>query len=115
MNSVTVPLPPSVNRAFRNVAKRGRVKTQVYNDWLTEAGWEVRRAYPTKVKGPCRVSFVFGKPDKRKRDLDNLLKASIDLLVRHQLIEDDSLIQELNAEWDVSGEVKGAVLSWEAA
>jgi Holliday junction resolvase RusA-like endonuclease len=45
------------------------------------------------------MEFVFGPPDKRKRDLDNLLKAPIDLLVEHGVIDDDRNVVSLGASW----------------
>lgn len=112
---LTVPLPPSVNAAYRNVPGKGRVKTKAYRSWLAEAGWETVRQRPVGVKGRVRVRVVFGKPDKRKRDLDNLLKCVFDLLTKYGLIEDDSMVVKLEAEWDESGRTTGAVIEWSAA
>ncbi len=50
-------------------------------------------------KTPVSVSYRFGQPNKKRRDLDNLLKAPNDLLVEHGIIEDDSLIHRISAEW----------------
>ncbi len=53
---------------------------------------------------PVRISYRFGQPDKRRRDLDNLFKCCNDLLVAHSIIEDDSLIHRIAGEWaDISG------------
>lgn len=114
-HTLSVPLPPSVNAAYRNVPGKGRVKTKAYTSWLHQAGWETVRQKPVGVKGRVRVRVVFGKPDKRKRDLDNLLKCVFDLLTRYDLIEDDSMVVKLEAEWDESGRTKGAVIEWSKA
>jgi Holliday junction resolvase RusA-like endonuclease len=48
-----------------------------------------------------KVSFTLlaRKPDNRRRDLDNLCKASQDLLVRHGILIDDSHIVRTSSEW----------------
>lgn len=43
------------------------------------------------------------RPDKRRRDLDNLLKATSDLLVRMRVIEDDNFCRAIVAEWADAG------------
>lgn len=100
--TVTLPIPPSVNHAYWNAPRRGRVKTKAYREWRKEAGWEINIQKPGKVLGlvviDYRVSPVFHV--KRKRDLDNFLKPLSDALVDLGLIEDDSLIIDLRIRWD---------------
>lgn len=44
------------------------------------------------------------RPDKRHRDLDNLLKSSSDLLQHIGIVENDSLCQQISARWVSAGE-----------
>ena len=37
---------------------------------------------------------------ERRRDLDNLNKALVDLVVEHRVIEDDALVASIEARWD---------------
>ena len=99
MSTFTLPMPPSTNNLFVNRSKGGRFPSQKYADWIQEAGWELKRQRPAKVAGKVAVLFEFGKPDKRKRDLDNRLKAPLDLLVEHGVIEadDDSIVVDVRA------------------
>ncbi len=46
------------------------------------------------------LTLSIGRPDRRKRDLDNLLKGPIDLLVSFGVLADDQLIDRLTARWD---------------
>ncbi len=62
MIRITLPLPPSVNALYRNVAKRGRVKTERYNTWLQAAGWALKEQKPGKVEGPYCLWLYCGKP-----------------------------------------------------
>lgn len=99
---VTLPFPPSTNNLFINTS-RGRIRSSKYDQWATEAGWELLRQRPAKVIGPVSLTFEFqaGK-DKRKRDITNLLKAPEDLLVKHGIIEadDNTIVQSISANWN---------------
>ena len=48
------------------------------------------------MKGPLRVSVVFSFKDKRRRDVDNYLKSTLDCLTG-VIYDDDSQITELHA------------------
>ena len=45
------------------------------------------------------ASIAAGRPDRRKRDADNIPKAVCDLLVTHQVIRDDNLVRTLTTTW----------------
>ena len=87
-----IPYPPSVNALFANHRTAGRFKTSHYKEWITETGWQLKKQKVEKVTGPVAVSYFVHKPDRRPRDLSNLLKALDDVLVTFNLIEDDSMI-----------------------
>jgi crossover junction endodeoxyribonuclease RusA len=46
-----------------------------------------------------KVEIEAWRPDKRKRDLDNLLKAVLDSLAHAGVFEDDSQIVDLRIYW----------------
>ena len=107
---LTLPFPPPVNGLYRNTKDRGgRAKTAKYKAWQFDAGASLaiqRRSHVGgRVAGPVHLAFVFGRPDKRKRDLDNLLKAPIDLLVAQGVIDDDRDVHCIVARW--SDEIEG--------
>ena len=95
-------LPPSTNALFAN-KPGGRFKTTAYKDWLSAAGWELKAQRPGHVAGPYAITMTFGRVNRRS-DLDNLIKASQDLLVAHGVVEDDRYAQRIVAEW---GQVEG--------
>lgn len=99
MIRIIVPIPPGVNNLFATVGKR-RVKSKRYRDWR-EAAWAsvMQQTRPEAIRGPFVASFLVTRPDKRKRDLDGLLKAPLDLLVDLGLIDDDSLAENLSIGW----------------
>ena len=47
-----------------------------------------------------RIAVSGGRPDRRRRDIDNIGKALLDLLVAHQVIEEDSRVVSLDSIWD---------------
>ncbi len=83
-----LPFPPSLNGLFNNT-RRGRAKTKAYDAWINAAGMGLMIQRPHKHEGAVSISIVANPPNSRKRDLDNLLKPVLDLLVRHQVIQDD--------------------------
>jgi crossover junction endodeoxyribonuclease RusA len=92
--------PPSTNNLWIPVKGRGLVKTKEYRAWQDANAWIIRQQIGlVKIDGPFEVRFAFQRPDRRKRDLDNLLKASLDCIVNARVVHDDHLCQKLTAEW----------------
>ena len=98
--SLVLPYPVSVNAAYRNVAKRGRVKSKAYTAWEGAAAWEARAQAKGRIEGPYAFHMKVQRPDRRARDLGNLEKVTHDLCVSLGLVEDDSLCQRIVLEWD---------------
>lgn len=97
--SLDVAIPPSVNRLWR-YNKRGHVyRTAAYEDWIAEAGWELRTQRAKPVSSPVRIVLRAGLPE-RPRDLDNVGKAALDLLQTHGLIRNDIDVVHLTMRWD---------------
>lgn len=100
---IELPFPPSTNGLFVNGSK-GRFRSQQYEDWIMEAGWELARQRPAKVAGPVVLFFHFqdNRKPKRPRDVTNLIKAPEDLLVKHGIIEadDNTIVRGVEAYWD---------------
>ncbi len=92
---IVLPWPPSVNRYWRNIGTRAII---------SRAGREYQQSVELAVliaggrrnmAGVLSVSILAYPPDKRRRDLDNLLKAPLDALAKSGVYEDDSQIDEL--------------------
>lgn len=101
--SFDLPMPPSVNKLFTNVAGIGRVKTRAYKSWINEAGWMLvtqrnQHGRHKRLDGPVSVTVSAYRGGK-SRDLDNILKALLDLLKHTQTIKDDSQVVEIHARW----------------
>ena len=52
-----------------------------------------------RITGDLKVTIEAFRPDERRRDLDNLLKSTLDALAHAGLYEDDSQIRDLRIYW----------------
>ena len=85
----TLPTPPSTNKLTGNKkGGKGRYKLDEYKSWIAEAGWELKLQKVKPVAPP--ISFVMFVEYNPRRDLDNYMKAVLDLLVSHQIIPADN-------------------------
>jgi len=96
---LTIPYPVPAHACFRNLTGKGRVKTSRYRTWIRAAGNEVMAQRREHFDGDVTLSLIAKRPDKRRRDLDNLLKASQDLMVHCGILDDDQQIIKVSAEW----------------
>jgi crossover junction endodeoxyribonuclease RusA len=100
--TLSLPWPPSVNRYWRSPNK-GRLAGRTLLSAEARAYREAAAFAILRGEGTCvrtfttrlAVSIVACPPDRRKRDLDNLLKPLLDALAHNLVIEDDSLIDDL--------------------
>ena len=95
-----LPFPPSVNGLFAtDFRTRRRFATKRYQAWQTQAGVALLQQPHARLTGKVKVTYALGRPDKRKRDAFNYEKAISDLLVRHEIIQDDSDIDDGRIYW----------------
>jgi crossover junction endodeoxyribonuclease RusA len=105
---ITLPWPPSVNTYWRNF--NGRVlisaKGREYRKAVADQVWIQRAA--KHIDYAVKVEIKAYRPDRRRRDLDNLLKALLDSMTHAGVMEDDALIEDLRVYWadEVGGMVK---------
>ena len=108
MIELTLPWPPTVNTYWRMYQNRMII---------SEAGRKYRTAVAEQVllqargkmtMGPVKVTIEAWRPDNRRRDLDNLLKAVLDSLGHAGIYIDDSLIVDLRIYWakEIAGMLK---------
>lgn len=98
MIRLELPWPPSMNQMWRNVNGRtvlcapGRRYRKLVADvcLLARAG--------KQLSGRVQVDIVAYPPDRRQRDLDNMLKAPLDALTHAGVWLDDSQIDRLLIE-----------------
>ena len=93
---LVLPYPPTVNTYWR---RRGSTY------FISEEGKRYRRAVALIVRqqrlklslsGRLAIKVIAEPPDKRRRDLDNILKAPLDALTHAGLLMDDEQFDEIN-------------------
>ena len=97
-----LPFPPTVNNLFvNNPRTRGRFPSRLYKAWREETARALEKQRPLpSFAGPVRVTYSFGRPDRRRRDLANYEKAASDALVTAGVLADDCQIEHLTLRWD---------------
>lgn len=101
----SLPWPPSVNTYWRHIVLGGKFKKARAQVLISEQGREYRVAVAKAVheqqvprgavRGRLAVSIVAHPPDRRTRDLDNLLKGCLDSLKHAGVFADDGDIDAL--------------------
>ncbi|MCE2661154.1 MAG: RusA family crossover junction endodeoxyribonuclease [Rubrivivax sp.] len=93
--------PPSVNRYWRHpssgtLAGRHLVSTEgrVYRALVAQSA--LLHAIHRPMTGRLDVAIEASPPDRRRRDLDNILKSLLDALVHAGVLEDDEQIDRLS-------------------
>jgi len=95
---LVLPWPPSENHYRRHVSINGLRRVLI-----SKAGREyqqrvldiVRATRLPKIDGRLAVVIHAYPPDRRRRDLDNLLKAACDSIQKARVIRDDGDIDDL--------------------
>ena len=87
----TIPgIPPSVNHLYLTTCSGKRIMTKEGRAWMEEA----RYYLPDEIiLDKVDVTLRFYYPDNRRRDLDNSMKVTLDLLP----LKDDSQVYALRA------------------
>lgn len=95
---LTLPYPPSVNRLWRQWKGR-TLLSQVGREYREAAVRAVNLARVDSLGARrCMVTINAYMPDARRRDVDNVLKASLDALGAARVYNDDSQIVRLTVE-----------------
>ena len=100
MIQLTLPWPPSVNHYWfqkgnrRFIGAKGKKFREDVQGILDNHRLDETRHIIFNVDR-LKVSINVFQPDRRKRDLDNLFKATLDALQHAGMYEDDSQIDDL--------------------
>jgi crossover junction endodeoxyribonuclease RusA len=92
---VELPPPPSSNNLFLSRGRR-RVRTPRYRAWQEAAGWQLLVQRPGRITGPWQADITL--PSGVRGDIDNRVKAILDLLVAHRIVADDKFCQRVSIE-----------------
>lgn len=98
MIGCALPFPPSVNSIWRAVDGRN-ILSKSYRAWRAHAAQVIALKRPGTIAGPYTISILADRPDRRRRDLDNLLKPVGDALQQSGVIVNDCDAQRITIAW----------------
>ncbi len=103
---IPLPFPPSANTYWRHVNGRTilSAEARAYRKTVQAAVGVVRA-----LTGDLKVRLEYWYPDKRRRDIDNLIKQLLDSLVIANVMQDDCQITDLHVR-KIGYEAGGSVL-----
>jgi crossover junction endodeoxyribonuclease RusA len=93
--SAKLPLPPSVNHYYRRIRK-GVIISAKGREYRQQVKELVGDMLPLVELLSIEIDVTF--PDRRRRDIDNLLKSLLDCLQYAGVYKDDSQIKKLTIE-----------------
>ena len=97
--TVTLAYPPSTNRLVR-MANGIAYKPKAVREWTKDAAYRLRVAGASILDGPVAVGVLLhpkqtkrGAPHKRRIDLDNAIKATLDACQGVVFIDDQQVVR----------------------
>lgn len=90
-----LPFPPSINHYWRRVGPRTLI-SRTGRAFRSEVLSILARRRPTTMLGPLNVEIDLHPPDRRRRDVDNVMKSLLDALQQGGVYRDDSQIDDLH-------------------
>ncbi len=97
MLKLTLPFPPSANH-LHTVCRGRKILSSKGRKYYETVAWKVKQALGvfTPLQGRICLSITVNAPDRRRRDLSNLVKALEDALTKSLVWVDDSQIDTLH-------------------
>lgn len=94
--NIVLDWPPSINQYWRRHGNRYFISAegQQYRKNVIYSCYEYKQCFPKENR--LRVDIEAYPPDKRRRDLDNVLKSLLDSLQHAGVYEDDCQIDKLS-------------------
>ncbi|RUM30094.1 MAG: RusA family crossover junction endodeoxyribonuclease [Aquifex sp.] len=104
-----LPVPKSnryIRRKGGRVFKHPRVKL-----WEIRAIWELKEQYKDKpIDYEISVDITLILPNRRKRDIDNMLKSLWDVMEKAGVIKNDNLIYEVHTIKKIEKGKEGVII-----
>ena len=113
MTALHLPLPPK--ELSPNARIHWAKKAAATYEYRSQCGW-IARVAGLKFRGPVRIEYLFRFCDRRRRDLDNLIKSmkpALDGLRDAGVIAEDSTdeVPRLSATYEKAADANEVVLT----
>jgi len=92
---IVLPWPPSVNHYWRHVGSKVLISREGREYREAVKALSIAHGWPRFGSHRVSVHIEAWMPDKRRRDLDNVLKSALDSLTHAGVWDDDSQIDGL--------------------
>lgn len=99
--TLQLPKPPSVNRLWRKNPHGGMYLDKGYMAWRNDAARMLLVQRRPRVNGRFTASIIVDAAGRRG-DVDNRIKATLDVLQYCGVITNDSLCDRVTAEWGIA-------------
>ena len=96
-NTITLPIPPSANNLWKPLGK-GLAKTSSYKSWLALCSVKLLQIRPDRMPQATPLAVTIIVATSRRRDVDNVIKPSIDMLESCGVIPDDRWVDKVTAK-----------------
>lgn len=90
-----IPWPPSVNHMYVRT-RRGMFLSKTAQAFRSDVSVSAVRDVPYRFDGTLSVSLHLHPPDNRLRDVDNVIKSTLDALQHAGVYETDNHVAELH-------------------
>ncbi|QDV62633.1 RusA family crossover junction endodeoxyribonuclease [Crateriforma conspicua] len=97
MLKLKLPYPPTINHYWRHVGQRVLISKKG-REYRADVSGYLHRKGVQPLEGPLSVDIELHMPDRRRRDIDNVLKAMLDALQWGGAFLDDNQIVRLAIE-----------------
>lgn len=94
--AIRLPWPPSINHYWRTRVNGNRAMQYISAEGKRFRSEVAATAEPRRMAGRLSVSVELTMPDRRRRDIDNVLKCVLDALEHAEVFLNDSQIDRLH-------------------
>ena len=97
----TLPKPPSINHIYGFTSKGGFARSYITKEgkeWFENSIIEIQKQTKKKKPISTEMEVSIELHTARRQDIDNIFKPCLDLLMKAEVIEDDSLIYRITGE-----------------
>lgn len=113
MYTIILSCPVSANQRLIKSKNGILINSSKYRDWHNSALFEIKKQFPKidTLQGRIKLSVKVHFKDKRRRDIDNIVKGLQDVLTDAKFFIDDCQIDELSIKRaEIDKKKKGYVI-----